>query len=80
MVLVIDKRARFQNRTKPQGWLAPSVKSRADNVINFVRKLKMFLNINKVEIERVSFDTAQMSSDTKLCGVNYQHKERNFNA
>ena len=40
MVLVIDKQARFQNRTKTQGWLAPSVKSRADNVINFVRKLK----------------------------------------
>ena len=64
--------ARFKNRTKPQGWLAPSVKSRADNVINFVRKLKRFLNISNAEIERVSFDTAQMSSDTKLCGVDYQ--------
>ena len=64
--------ARFRNRTKLQGWLAPSVKSRADNVINFVRKLKRFLNISNVEIERVSFDTAQMSSDTKLCGVDYQ--------
>ena len=64
--------ARFRNRTKPQGWLAPSVKSRADNVINFVRKLKRFLNIMKIEIERVSFDVAQMSSDTKLCGVDYQ--------
>ena len=66
------RQARFRNRTRPQGWLAPSVKSRADNVINFVRKLKRFLNINKVEIERVSFDAAQMSSDTKLYGVDYQ--------
>ncbi|AHE95216.1 HNH endonuclease [Campylobacter fetus subsp. venerealis] len=64
--------ARFQNRTKPQSWLAPSVKSRADNVINFVRKLKRFLNINKVEIERVSFDTAQMSSEKPLYGSDYQ--------
>ena len=64
--------ARFRNRTRPQGWLAPSVQSRADNVINFVRKFSKFLNIVKVEIERVSFDTAQMSSDTKLYGSDYQ--------
>ena len=64
--------ARFRNRTKPQGWLAPSVKSRADNVINFVRKLRRFLSISKVEIERVSFDTTQMSSEKELRGVDYQ--------
>ena len=64
--------ARFQNRTRPQGWLAPSVKSRADNVINFIRKYKKLININKVMIEHVSFDTAQMSSNTKLWGNAYQ--------
>ena len=63
---------RFLNRTKPQGWLAPSVKSRADNVINFIRKYKKLINISKVMIENVSFDTAQMSSNTKLYGVKYQ--------
>ena len=66
------REARFLNRIKPEGWLAPSVKSRADNVINFIRKYKKLLNINKVEIERVSFDTAQMSSDNYLIGVDYQ--------
>ena len=64
--------ARFLNRTKPKGWLAPSVKSRANNVINFIRKYKKLININKVMIENVSFDVAQMTSDTKLCGVKYQ--------
>ena len=64
--------ARFLNRTRPEGWLAPSVKSRADNVIKFVKKYKKFLNINKVMIENVSFDVAQMSSDTKLWGNDYQ--------
>ena len=64
--------ARFLNRTRPEGWLAPSIKSRADNVINFIKKYKKFLNINKVMIERVSFDVAQMTSDTKLYGVKYQ--------
>lgn len=66
------REARFLNRIKPQGWLAPSVKSRADNVINFIRKYKKLLNIVKVKIERVSFDTAQMSSEIKLYGVNYR--------
>ena len=66
------REARFLNRTKPKGWLAPSVKSRADNVINFIKKYKKLLNIDKVIIENVSFDTAQMTSSTKLYGANYQ--------
>lgn len=66
------RESRFLNRTKPKGWLAPSVKSRADNVINFIRKYKKLININKIMIEYVSFDTTQMSSDTKLIGTAYQ--------
>jgi HNH endonuclease len=78
------REARFLNRTRPEGWIAPSVKSRADNVINFIRKYKKLLNISKVEIERVSFDTAQMSSEGELYGIDYQQgslyqtKLRNF--
>ena len=64
--------ARFLNRTKSKGWLAPSVKSRADNVINFIKKYKKLLNIDKVMIEHVSFDVAQMSSDDCLVGTGYQ--------
>ena len=64
--------ARFLNRTKPKGWLAPSVKSRADNVVNFVKKYKKLINIDKVMIENVSFDTAQMTSDNYLIGTAYQ--------
>ena len=66
------REARFDNRVKPKGWLAPSVKSRADNVINFIKKYKKLININKVMIEHVSFDVAQMSSNTKLWGNAYQ--------
>ena len=63
---------RFLNRTKPKGWLTPSVKSRANNVINFIKKYKKLININKVMIENVSFDTAQMTSDDCLIGTAYQ--------
>ena len=64
--------ARFLNRTKPKGWLAPSVRSRADNVINFIKKYKKLINIDKVMIENVSFDTAQMTEGTNLVGTGYQ--------
>ena len=64
--------ARFLNRTRPKGWLAPSVKSRADNVINFIKKYKRLININKVMIENVSFDTAQMTANNNLIGTDYQ--------
>lgn len=66
------REARFLNRTKPKGWLAPSIKSRADNVINFIKKYKKLININQVMIERVSFDVAQMSSEVELYGADYQ--------
>ena len=66
------RESRFLNRTRPEGWLAPSIKSRADNVINFICKYKKLINISKVMIEYVSFDVAQMSSNTKLWGSNYQ--------
>ena len=64
--------ARFLNRTRPEGWLAPSVKSRANNVINFIKKYKKLINIDKVMIENVSFDTAQMTAGTNLIGAAYQ--------
>ena len=66
------REVRFLNRTKPEGWLAPSVKSRADNVINFIKKYNKLINIDRVMIENVSFDTAQMSSDSYLIGTGYQ--------
>ena len=66
------REARFLNRTRPEGWLAPSVRSRADNLINFIIKYKKLINITKVMIEHVSFDTAQRSSDTDLNKTDYQ--------
>ena len=66
------RESRFLNRTRPEGWLAPSIKSRADNVINFIKKYNKLINIDRVMIENVSFDTAQMSSDNYLIGTDYQ--------
>lgn len=64
--------SRFDNRTRPLQWLAPSVKSRADNVINFVKKYQSFIPLSKATIEHVSFDNSSMSNGEKLYGTEYQ--------
>jgi 5-methylcytosine-specific restriction endonuclease McrA len=64
---------RFDNRTRPDGWLPPSVKSRADNVINFAKKYAKLIPIKSVVVERVSFDTSSMTNGKKLNGVEYQN-------
>ena len=66
------RKPRFDNRRKPEGWLPPSVKSRADNIVNWVKKLSKLLPINRVMIEDVSFDTASMTAGKQLYGDQYQ--------
>ena len=66
------RESRFLNRTRPKGWLAPSIRSRADNIVNFIKKYKKNINITKVMIEHVSFDVAQMTANNNLVGVAYQ--------
>jgi len=67
------RKARFLNRTRPDGWLAPSVKSRADNILNITNKLAKYIPIYNVAIERVSFDTSEMTEGKKLYGDDYQN-------
>ena len=67
------REARFDNRTRPNGWLPPSVKSRADNVVNFAKKYAKLILLKKATVERVSFDTSSMTNGKKLYGVEYQN-------
>jgi len=66
------RKARFNNRRRKDGWLPPSVKSRADNIINFVKKYQKYIPLKKGVVEHVSFDVAHMSSDISLSGKEYQ--------
>ncbi|SFV63063.1 HNH endonuclease [hydrothermal vent metagenome] len=69
------REARFDNRTRPNGWLPPSVKSRADNVINFAKKYVKLIPLKKAIVEKVSFDTSSMTNGKKLYGDEYQNGE-----
>ena len=66
--------ARFNNRTKPKGWLAPSLLSRVDNCMSWVDRLRKWLPITKIDMELVKFD-AQKLMRPEISGIQYQQGE-----
>ena len=62
---------RFSNRTNPQGWLPPSLRSRIDNILALVKRLMRFLPVSFLGLEDVRFDT-QLMHNPNISGVAYQ--------
>ncbi len=65
------RKPRFQNRTRPQGWLAPSLASRVSNVLTWVKRLQRVCPIAAISQELVRFDLQQMENP-EIAGVAYQ--------
>jgi 5-methylcytosine-specific restriction endonuclease McrA len=65
---------RFNNRTRPDGWLAPSLKSRVDNVFHWTRKMVGLAPVSRIEIETMRFDIHQLVNP-EVSGVEYQQGE-----
>ncbi|GAA0964340.1 hypothetical protein GCM10009555_001270 [Acrocarpospora macrocephala] len=63
---------RFNNRTRPQGWLAPSLRHRLDTTLSWIDRLTRWVPLRAVHVERVAFDTHQLSAGKPLSGVEYQ--------
>jgi 5-methylcytosine-specific restriction endonuclease McrA len=66
--------ARFLNRTRPQGWLAPSLMSRVHNIDTWVKKLIRLAPIGSIVQELVRFDM-QLMQNAEIYGVEYQQGE-----
>ena len=64
----------FLNRTRPEGWLPPSLASRVANVMTWVARLAGFCHITALSQEVVRFDT-QLMQDAEISGVAYQQGE-----
>ena len=45
------RKARFDNRTKPKGWLAPSLQHRVDTVMSWVNKILRFAPVTAISQE-----------------------------
>jgi 5-methylcytosine-specific restriction endonuclease McrA len=66
--------ARFDNRRRPEGWLAPSLISRVHNIWTWAGRLYRACPINALSMELVKFDT-QLMQDAEISGVAYQQGE-----
>jgi 5-methylcytosine-specific restriction endonuclease McrA len=62
---------RFLNRTRPAGWLAPSLQHRVDATMAWVRRLMRWTPVAALSSELVRFDL-QALDNPEITGVEYQ--------
>ncbi|MEH2201991.1 RNA-guided endonuclease IscB [Nostoc sp.] len=65
------RKPRFLNRTRPQGWLAPSLQSRVENIKTWVDRLCKLAPITAISQELVRFDM-QLMRNPLIQGNEYQ--------
>jgi 5-methylcytosine-specific restriction endonuclease McrA len=65
------RQARFHNRTRKEGWLAPSLQHRVDTILSWVNKLQSIAPIIAISQEIVRFDM-QAIQNPEISGVEYQ--------
>jgi len=63
--------ARFDNRTRKEGWLPPSLQHRVDTTVSLVNRLSRLAPISEIVVERVKFDM-QLMDNSEIAGVGYQ--------
>ncbi len=68
------RQARYDNRRRPAGWLAPSLHSKAEATVKAVRFIASFLHVGQVTVEVGSFDTQKMQNPD-IAGIEYQQGE-----
>jgi len=62
---------RFNNRTRPLGWLPPSIRSRVDNIFHLAKKICISVPVTSIAVETVRFDMQKMENP-EISGVAYQ--------
>ena len=65
------RKPRFDNRTRPKGWLPPSLESRIANVLTWVGRLLRLCPITAASQELVRFDL-QKEQNPEISGIQYQ--------
>jgi 5-methylcytosine-specific restriction endonuclease McrA len=62
---------RFLNRSKPKGWLAPSLRHRVEGMMSWATKLQRWFPVTGWHQELVRFDMQQLENP-EISGVEYQ--------
>ncbi|WP_312856132.1 RNA-guided endonuclease IscB [Anoxybacteroides tepidamans] len=69
------RKARFLNRKKPNGWLAPSIQHKVESHIKLVKWVHSLLPITHITVEVAQFDT-QKIKNPDIQGAAYQQGEQ----
>ena len=69
------RKARFDNRKRNDGWLAPSVQNKVESHLTITRKVCEMLPISKIIVEIASFDIQKIKKTT-ISGEEYQQGEQ----
>lgn len=69
------RKPRFNNRTRKNGWLAPSVQQKVDTHLTVVRKVTEILPVSNITVETASFDI-QKIKNPDIAGTGYQQGEQ----
>ncbi len=65
------RQARWMNRKRPNGWLAPSLKHRILTTQTWVKRIQKFASIGSIVQELVKFDT-QVIQNPEISGIEYR--------
>ncbi|MHB8544091.1 MAG: RNA-guided endonuclease IscB [Leptospirales bacterium] len=65
------RKPRFDNRTRPEGWLAPSLQHRVDTTMAWVNRFRKLSPVSDISQELVRFDLQQIETP-EISGVEYQ--------
>lgn len=68
------RKARFNNRTRQKGWLAPSLQHRVETILTWVKRLRKLAPVASIAQELVRFDL-QLLQNPEIKSVEYQQGE-----
>ncbi len=69
------RKARFDNRKKPDNLMAPSIEQRIDSHMKLVNKACSILPVSRIIVETAQFDM-QLIKNPDISGTDYQHGEQ----
>ena len=65
------RKARYDNRKRPEGWLPPSIRTILQNTVTIAKRLMKLCPIDHIEYELTKFDT-QLMQNPDIKGKEYQ--------
>lgn len=69
------RKPRFDNRKKPEGWLAPSIQHKLDSHMKVIKNTMAILPVSHATIEVAAFDI-QKIKNPDISGVDYQNGDQ----